>query len=390
MKQKLNILIVLNSHWSSVKGFTKVHYDLKSEYEILGHNVDYIDFGSIGYDNSGVIKKVFSNSYQNLFLEKLKLISKKYDVIDANFDCIPFPKESFGFKGVLLYRSHGLQPLYRIAEQSPLYKKMEYASLKRNFTIKNKIGNFIRFLTNKNEEWILWDCIKFADIVHCLNSEEFNYLRKYGLSENKLSIIPNGISKNLLNSAKISNSEILDRNEISFVGSWTLRKGINDLPFILKNLPSNINRINFLGTGYSEEYIRNFFPKQIQEKLNIIIKFDTNELSNLLHKTKIAIFPSYIEGFPLAILEQLALGIPVLAYDIPGVNEALSEIDSRLLIETGNIELFNKSLINLYSMNDSEYEILVSKCFSISQNYNYFNIAKKFEKLFFDKLEELC
>lgn len=379
MKNKLKILFVLNAPLRSGLGIAKVHRDLKLAYEEMGHSVDYLDLEKILPNGNTRWQQIKGPIIQELFLKQLKKIASNYDVIDANYGCIPYSKESFGFNGVLLYRSHGLQPLYRIAEYSPAYKKMAYESLVRKSSFRNKIGNFLRFLTNKNTEWVLWDSLKYADIVHCLNKAEYDYLCEYGISKEKLIIIPNGIEDQYVEKSSVHTVKNQQRDEVTFLGSWTLRKGIKDIVEILEPIYKYVNKINLLGTSYSEEYIKSFFPDAMHSKLNIVTSFNSEQLPELLQNTKIGIFPSYVEGFGLAVVEQLACGIPVIAYKTPGPMDILKPIlQEELLIPVGEKEIFAKRLYNLWNEPSEKYMALVEECLKHSQNFKYSDIAQKF------------
>jgi hypothetical protein len=112
--EKLKILIVASGVMTNVLGVLKVHYDLKEAYEEEGHLVDVLDFSVVYPNGFTTFTKIFDKLYTYRFWQYLKIHAHKYDVIDANYECIPYSKESFNFKGVLLVRSHGIKPIYYI------------------------------------------------------------------------------------------------------------------------------------------------------------------------------------------------------------------------------------------------------------------------------------
>src|SRR6478736_4845688 len=171
--KKLKILFVLQCPFSDHFGAGKVHFDLKKEFERMGHVVDTLSSDDYYPNGQSTISKIVGPLYTYKILDRLKEIAYKYDVIDANFNCIPFPKDSFGFKGLLLYRSHGLQPVYRRAELSSEYQSM----LKTNeepIKLKTRFGNLYRLMLKKPGPKVFSDSVKYADIIHCLNQEEYN------------------------------------------------------------------------------------------------------------------------------------------------------------------------------------------------------------------------
>lgn len=56
------------------------------------------------------------------------------------------------------------------------------------------------------------------------------------------------------------------------------------------------------------------------------------DVHSLLAKADIMLFPSYREGFPRAVLEAAATGLPVVGFDVPGVREAIKDGESGFLV----------------------------------------------------------
>lgn len=257
MHRKLKILLVLQTPWGTSLGMSKVHYELKRAYEDMGHQVDYLDASKIYPKGDKLIYHLLGfKNHQERILDFLKDNAHKYDVIDANQRCIPYSKESFGFKGRLIFRSHGLFPLYRIAEQHPIYKRIENSlNEKRQKSLVKSLGELKRYIMRPPGEWALWDSIKYADIVHVLNKAEYEYLKLYGVDETKLKLVPNGLDDEYIENGKENINSISDRTEISFVGSWTFRKGIDFLPEIIDRSRGSVSNFNLLGTGGNKDSI---------------------------------------------------------------------------------------------------------------------------------------
>lgn len=379
MKQ-LKILFVLQSPFCDNLGMSKVHFDLKKAYEKIGHQVDTLSYDDLYPNGQNSFSKIFGPLFTQKIFEKLKLIAKDYDVIDANFDCIPFSKSSFNFDGLLVYRSHGLQPLYRSFEKNDPFKTIidDYEEGKK-VKFKTRVGNLYRFLQKKVGDRELYDSIKYADIVHCLNYEEFNFLLNKGVPEKKMVVLPNGISDEFIFKA-VGAENKSKSNIISFVASWTLRKGITDLNTLVNqvNKQAKIKELKLLGGVEERHTIESYFEADNHHLLNIIPRYQAMELPDFLNDSKVGIFPSYIEGFGLAIVEQLACGIPVVAYDVPGPKDILSELDTTLLIEAGNKQKFSDKVIEILTMPEDSYLDLSNKCKQRAKDYLMSKIASDF------------
>jgi glycosyltransferase involved in cell wall biosynthesis len=125
---------------------------------------------------------------------------------------------------------------------------------------------------------------------------------------------------------------------ICFVGSLIKRKGINDLLLILDDLNDEIN-ILIVGDGPESYKLINYAKDHPQKKIELIP--NTYDVSSIYSKSTLLISPSFQEGSPNVLLEALAVGIPVVAYDCKtGPSEIIQQGVNGYLIPLGNIAEF--------------------------------------------------
>lgn len=383
--KELKILILTQAVWNPRFGAVKVHMDIKDEYERQGHKVDKISLDDLYPKGQNVFSKVFGKLYTEHIFNYLKENANKYDVIDANFSCVVYPKEAFGFKGVVLFRSHGIGPIYQWAEQNIESYKQALAAEYGKIKLKTRLGNLYRSLQKKAGTREFERSVKYADIVHCLNKEEYIYFKKQGVCEQKLLLLPNGIPDSFIN--RMNEASTLNRgNCLSFIGSWTIRKGIKDLDKIVSYIERQIliEKVVLLGGQTAEHTIKNFFQKNNLSKLSIIPDFEPGELLHLIKDCKVGIFPSFVEGFGLAVVEQLSMGIPVVAYNVPGPSEILDAIDETLLISPGDLVAFSNKVIEILNLNFDDYQALAEKSKIACKKF----LLSKITRQFIDKYYE--
>ncbi|GAA4816943.1 hypothetical protein GCM10023330_26980 [Litoribaculum gwangyangense] len=364
--------------WGNTMGIPKVFFDLKREYERIGHHVDTLSYYDLYPKGQNKLARIFGPTFPELILKYLKKNAYKYDVIDANFECVPYPKKAFNYDGLLLFRSHGLPQVYEIYENRPPYKTINDRLIK-NIKIKTRFGNLYRFLDRKVGLKELNASIEYADIVHVLNSHEYDFLSSEGVPKEKLVLLPNGLQDTYIE--KASSQELNNKkNNISFLASWTIRKGITELNQILNEINSQlpIDEFHLLGGDQPEKVVLKEFEANNYSKLKITPKFEQDELISLLSPSKVGIFPSYVEGFGLAVVEQLACGIPVVAYNVPGPADILGPLDSSLLIESGDTKSLCKKVVEILNMTDEAYEKLARRCKERAQFYSMTKVAESF------------
>lgn len=380
--------MVARGELTNILGTLKVHYDLKKEYEKQGHVVDVLDYSVIYPKGLNEFTKIFGRLYTYKFWRFLKKHAHKYDVIDANSECVVYPKESFGFKGVLLVRSHGIRPVYDNAEKIKSYKAA-FDKERETIKFKTRLGNIYRYIQKKPGFKEFFKSVKFADLVHCLNSEEYDYFLKLGVPKEKLLSIPNSLPDAFIHQLNQSKTD-KKLDSLAFIGSWTIRKGIKDIDNIITKIrkKTHIKSLFLLGGHYNEQIItKDFSPLNI-EILQIIPIFKPEQLSTYLETCKIGLFPSYVEGFSLAVIEQLACGIPVVAYRVPGPLDILKGLDESLLIEPGNTEAFANKVIEILKLNKTDYSDLSEKCKIESRKYLLSDISQQFLNAYKKKLRK--
>lgn len=367
----MKILIITQGIWTPRLGAVKVHIDLKEEYERLGFIVEKFSLDDMYPNGENFFLKIFGKKYPQIVFDFLKKNAYRFDIIDTNYHCIVHNKEEYNFNGIVLCRSQGLKPVYVEAEKTiPMYKQtLEEHEI--NKSIKTRIGDIYRMLQKKVGDQEFFDSIKYADIVHCHNKAEFDYLRSIGVAESKIIEMPNGIPDEFIEHAN-SIGVKCDAKSIAFIGSWTLRKGIMDLNNILKGIESNLwDMIYLMGGGdhITRHNILKLFDAELHRKIVVIPSYDKEDLFSVLNNCKLAIFPSYIEGFPLSVIEFISFGIPVVAYKVPGTEEALAKYEDQLLVEPGDFNSFSEKANNILRMDNVAYQTLSNKCKKLSQTY---------------------
>lgn len=115
---------------------------------------------------------------------------------------------------------------------------------------------------------------------------------------------------------------------IVVLASFDFRKGCLYLPRILDRLQRQhpYIKLRLLGTNglfRSEASVRCFFSGNQQAALEVVPHFLAADLPRWLADADAGLFPSYLEGFGIAVIEQLAAGLPVFAYDVPGPCDSL-------------------------------------------------------------------
>jgi glycosyltransferase involved in cell wall biosynthesis len=134
-------------------------------------------------------------------------------------------------------------------------------------------------------------------------------------------------------------------------------------------------RFAFLGTMTDEQTVLHDLRISSNESIRCLTSYDPKELPQLIGGCAVGLFPSYIEGFGLSVLEQLACGIPAIAYDVPGPRHIFKNNSAQFLVPAGDVKAMSEHALEILRMNESDYSSLSLKCREIAAQFRWDQIA---------------
>lgn len=381
--------MVLHMPWSRNLGGSRVQLELADEFQAMGHQVEKFDY----YDAFPEAKSSFRlwELLRPSFSLKAKTFvqanAHRFDIIDAHQGNLPFSKKELGFKGLLVARSVGLYAFY---DQFIKLEKTKNPPQK----FKTRIANLFRSWQYERELSLYPRSLETCDIINVPNYDELAYINDVLKTNKKCVVIPFGLSQERQKafSEVITPPEVRLRNkQVAFIGSWGTRKGSKDWEKIIKEVKKQVPeaRFLFLGTGFSADKVLEDLNLPSCKWINVIPTYDSNGLPKLLSEATVGAFPSYIEGFPFAILEKLASGLPTVAYDVPGSRETLRNLDNSLLISVGNTERFSARLVSLLNSDIGSYSLLLQHCIELAQQFSWQSLSQQTLDIYLHSLKTL-
>jgi len=197
-----------------------------------------------------------------------------------------------------------------------------------------------------------------VNVFIALTDEMRAKLIRCGFPEAKIVIIPNGVDTNrympLSRKAKLSMREKLglpiDEKLIIFVGRLHPVKGLDTLLYawqkISQSIGTNKARLLILGEGPQEP-----FPRQLVSQLGleatILFLGRKGNVAKYLQSADTLALPSLSEGLPNALLEAMACGLPVVATDVGGNSEVISDLKNGILVKPKDSGQLAEALIKV-------------------------------------------
>ena len=144
-----------------------------------------------------------------------------------------------------------------------------------------------------------------------------------------------------------------------YLGVLVKRKGVIDLLKAIKNLKDNgiLNEkkvaFNIGGTGECEAELRNYVKENsLTSYVNFLGWVAGEEKTKQLQANQVLVLPSYNEGLPIAILEAISYGMPVVATDVGSVAEAVHDGVNGFLYQAGDVDALTDALKKIIVSND--------------------------------------
>lgn len=190
-----------------------------------------------------------------------------------------------------------------------------------------------------------------------------------------------GIDEALFNPAVPSGSYVLSFGRIDI-----RMKGIDILFDVFEKVASQdpLIRLVIAGRGVEKDmqYVKNrIADSKYSNRMEFIYNPDNAKKRELLEQARFLMACSRFEGWNIVALEAAACCKPVIASNIPGLNEAVKDGNTGILCKAGDIELFAQSALKLWK-NDELCQEMGKNAFEWVKQFQWNAIADIQENLY--------
>jgi len=372
----LRILVAVNLPWDPRLGAVRVYLELAEQWRASGNVVEKYSLSDAFPDTPSTSAKLTLR--QVLFPFKaaafLRKNSARFDVVDALIGVLPFSKEKLGFRGLLVARSVGLYRLFEEFDRS--VEKRWPGRPKGKF-----LGRIFYALTRRRLLRASDKAVRLANLINLPNDDEAVCLRRDMGADLPILVQPYGLTverRQAFLQAAAAAEIRLAQKRICFVGMWGARKGARDWSEIIRRVRERVPeaQFRFLGTMVDSTLILRDLQLTRVEGIELISDYQPDDLPGLLADCTVGAFPSYAEGFGLAVLEQLAAGIPTIAYDTAGPRDLLGGRLREFLVPRGNIGAFADKAGELLQLDPGGYRELSARSVECAGEFSWSAVAE--------------
>jgi glycosyltransferase involved in cell wall biosynthesis len=168
------------------------------------------------------------------------------------------------------------------------------------------------------------------------------------------------------------------------VARFEPQKGHFFLLQTLKQLISQVDRkvaVFLVGIGIDQEKIE----AEVQRLgLQDVVHFTgyRQDVPDLLTASDVSIMTSHYEGIPRALMESMALGIPVVATDVPGTRTLIRSGQTGLLVEYGDVPGLADALLKVLTDPALAAQIGERGKHLVQTKFNEYTVADRVEEVY--------
>jgi glycosyltransferase involved in cell wall biosynthesis len=153
--------------------------------------------------------------------------------------------------------------------------------------------------------------------------------------EAKIEVLPNGVPLPDLAQRRMAGSP-----RIVLLGEMSRRKGIYDLLHAFARVANRFPDARLIcAGGGSIVQARSMAARfDLTGRIDFPGWLDAEQKRRLLSSATLFVLPSYAEGLPMALLEAMSWGLPVITTPVGGIPQAVQHEANGLLVAPGNIE----------------------------------------------------
>ncbi len=205
----------------------------------------------------------------------------------------------------------------------------------------------------KYQVWIYKLLVPFTHAIICnsLRASE-TLVKKYAFNPEKVFTVHNGIN---VIETNINSQKKLAPIVVGTVGSLTPKKNhrlfLDMAKNVLERTKSESIKFAIVGEGVLRDELEKY-SQQLGIENKVLFAGEKDDIPNFLQSIDIFVMTSLYEGLPNALMEAMAVELPVVASDIGGNNELVIDGETGFLCPSDDARAFAESVIGLINNED--------------------------------------
>lgn len=196
---------------------------------------------------------------------------------------------------------------------------------------------------------------------------------------NKIKIVHCGLDNSFLQ-GNPNQLSVNKRRQLLCIGRLCEQKGQLLLLKSLKEVLASGENIKLILAGDGEmrnaveSYINN---NNLKSNVEITGWISSKQVKQLLNDSDAMILPSFAEGLPVAIMEAMAIGTPVLTTYIAGIPELIHSNENGILFPAGDIDSTKNAILDFLNKSNDDLELMIQKAYQSVEHRHHIDIETK-------------
>jgi glycosyltransferase involved in cell wall biosynthesis len=316
---------VTRGHWG---GMTRMVESIHTELEPLGWKTEYFTADDVPAFGGERFRRYAFPWYVRRHARAAFLRGEPYEVINVHEPAgaaVAFGQSRLGGPAMVAM-SHGLEKRYwelRLRRDPPGPEPPTWRT---------------RLIFPATSLWQSYLTLRRADHVFCLSEEDRAFLvDRCQLHPEKITRVFPAAGPEF---SGVAHRRSYDRacNRVLFSGTWIERKGIRQVieafSVLCDRHPSL--QLGVLGAGVVASSVLADCPPALHSRITVHPPLSHADCAEVLLNYDIFLLPSFFEGTPLALIEAMCNGLPVITTATCGMKDVVEDGQNGLLISPGN------------------------------------------------------
>lgn len=238
-------------------------------------------------------------------------------------------------------------------------------------------------MIHETEAWLTYEAWK---VICCSNYMVSHVRWAFGLPEDKLAMVPNGVNAKEYNRNKDTDLSqfrrkfaLPEEKIVLFVGRLVYEKGIH---VFVNAIPKVLEKVNakfvIVGNGYMKKSLSNLVKGMgLAHKVKFAGFVDDKTLRNLQRCADVSVVPSLFEPFGIVALEAMAAKSPVVVSDTGGLAEIVEHDVTGVKVYPDDPDSLAWGITKVLLDENYAKEIRSNAVKKVKENYNWDKISRQ-------------
>ncbi len=220
-------------------------------------------------------------------------------------------------------------------------------------------------------------------IIAVSKAVERDLIHRYGIAKEKIRVIYNGIDINNFKQKEFMSDNA--RIQIGSAGRLTEQKGFAILIEALAELKDLNFHCTIVGEGVKRTELETLI-RTLNLDERVSLPGLSSDVPEFLHGLDIFVLPSLWEGLGIAVLEAGATSLPVIASNVDGIREIITDTKDGLLFEPGDAHILASKLRSLINNADERERLGRALRVAVAEHFSVSKMVAEYRKAYLEIL----